>query len=375
MTSKERVKKAIRLQQPDMIPYGEFAVDWDTVEKVLNRKTYLRHKARSAKALWDGKRDEVVECWKKDAVDVVKKLDLDIAVAWLVPAKDEPIEKPREIDDTTYEYPDGRVVKYSPITCDFAEVYNPNAEKLPDISEFSDARPIELYHESCFEMLEYVIQELGEEKYILFRWGEEQATMVFFNGLEIGLMALISDPELVQQAIAFKTRQGNMRDQQLKKYAIDGVLFDMDFASNQGPFFSPKMFREFSYESTKSRCDSLHNLGFQVIRHACGNNWSLLDMFIESGSDCYQGIQNSAGMDIRELKQKYGKRLALWGGIAVEHLVSGTVENIYDDLDYALRFAAPDGGFILGASHSVAVGTKYENYMALLERFFKMRAY
>jgi len=375
MTSKERVKTAIQLQQPDKIPYGEFAVDWDTVERVLNRKTYLRHKARSAKALWDGKRDEVVECWKQDAVEVVRKLDLDIAVAWVVPAKGETIEKPREIDDTTYEYSDGRIVKYSPITCDFSEVYNPNADKLPDLSEFSDDRPIELYDESCFEMLDYVIQELGDEKYILFRWGEEQATMVFFNGMETGLMALIANPDLVQQAIAFKTRQGNARDQQLRKYAIDGVMFDMDFASNQGPFYSPKMFREFSFESAGSRCDSLHNLGFQVIRHACGNNWQLLDMFIESGSDCYQGIQNSAGMDIRELKQNYGKRLALWGGIAVEHLVSGTVENIYDDLEYAIRYAAPDGGFILGASHSVAVGTKYENYMALLERFFKMRDY
>ncbi len=31
------------------------------------------------------------------------------------------------------------------------------------------------------------------------------------------------------------------------------------------------------------------------------------------------------------------------------------------------------GGFILGPSHSIAYGTKYENFMALLDEFVKLR--
>jgi len=31
------------------------------------------------------------------------------------------------------------------------------------------------------------------------------------------------------------------------------------------------------------------------------------------------------------------------------------------------------GGFILGASHSIAVGTRYENFMAMLEEFDRLR--
>jgi hypothetical protein len=37
--------------------------------------------------------------------------------------------------------------------------------------------------------------------------------------------------------------------------------------------------------------------------------------------------------------------------------------------------AKPGGRFILGSSHSVAVGTRYENYMAMLDEYRKLCEY
>jgi len=51
-------------------------------------------------------------------------------------------------------------------------------------------------------------------------------------------------------------------------------------------------------------------------------------MFVEIGWDCYQSIQASAGMDLGKVKEKYGKKMALWGGVPVELLVRGTKEEV-----------------------------------------------
>ena len=114
---------------------------------------------------------------------------------------------------------------------------------------------------------------------------------------------------------------------------------------------------------------SVKSHGLRVLKHACGNNWKLLDMFVEAGYDAYQSIQASASMDLARVKARYGERLALWGGARVENLVSGTPEDVRLDVKQALLAGAPGSGYIFGTTHSVAVGTKYDNFMAMLDAY------
>jgi len=95
-------------------------------------------------------------------------------------------------------------------------------------------------------------------------------------------------------------------------------------------------------------------------------------MFVDAGYDVYQSIQASASMDLGEVKKKYGDKLALWGGVRVEHLVSGTPEDIRRDAEYAFQVGPPGGGYIFGDTHSIAVGTKYDNFMAMLDAYHSM---
>ena len=64
MTSKERVLKAINHEEPDRVPVGEFAIDHDHVSLIIGRHTYWRNRRDVTLALWDGRRDEVVESYK-----------------------------------------------------------------------------------------------------------------------------------------------------------------------------------------------------------------------------------------------------------------------------------------------------------------------
>jgi len=90
-----------------------------------------------------------------------------------------------------------------------------------------------------------------------------------------------------------------------------------------------------------------------------------LDGFVDTGYDAYEGIQASATMDMKRLKESYGDRLTLWGGVTNENLILGTPEDVRADAHYAIKHGAPGGGFIYGASHSIAVGSTRDNVLAM----------
>lgn len=152
----------------------------------------------------------------------------------------------------------------------------------------------------------------------------------------------------------------------------DATLTATDFGAQRASLMSPSMFRRFCLPGIAANVQAAHQAGLKYVKHTCGNNWSLLPMFTEIGVDCYQSVQESAGMDTAEVKRRYGDRMTIWGGVQVEHLVSGTPEDVRRDVRRAMRVAG-EGGFILGASHSIAVGTRYDNFMAMLDEFVRLR--
>jgi hypothetical protein len=372
MNSKERVAAALRREVGDKVPYGEFAIDFDTAERLLGHKTFYRNKAGTLRALWEGRWDEVAESVTSDALALVERIDQDIIPAHILPSRD--VERPRKIDDDTYEYAGGEVLKYSAVTNDFTVVHYPARDYLPTDEDIERAAEGSVFAEYRLAPLEKMVARYGGTKYIVFG-GPVDAGMPLFGGMENGLMYYLTDPGRIKAYCQAAVIGAAKHDAYYASLGIDAVFWGTDYAYNAGPFLSPAMFREFVVPYVKARVESIHALGLPVIQHACGNNWPILDYFVEMGFDCYQSIQNSAGMDLRMLKERYGARLALWGGIPVEDLVSGAAGDIERDVRYALQWGKPGGGYIFGASHSIAVGTKYDNYMRMLEVFHEMRDY
>ncbi len=380
MNAKERVSAALALREPDRIPYGEFSIDSDTVARIIGHETYVRAKADVQIAFWEGRREEVVQSWKEDTVDLFRKLgcldviNLSAMASSLAPPKDHVPDPPRRIDETTWEDGDGRIYKLSEKTRDITVVHDPTVwtrDYSPE--DFPEESEAEIPDDSVFEVIDYVIERIGADHFVLGPAGSEVG-MVLLGGIERGLTEYITNPETVKAAGRHHLRQANESDSYYIRPGTDGVFWGQDWAYKNGPLISPAMFREFVLPLLTARVEHVkrsHHL--PVIQHACGNNWKLLDMFVEAGFDCYQSIQPTAEMDIKAVKDAYGDRMCLWGGVPVEHLCGGTMEEIREDVRYAVQWAAPGGGFILGASHSIAVGTIYDNYMAMLDEFERLR--
>lgn len=390
MTSKERVQAVLRGETPDKVPWGEWAVDFDTVSRVLGRETFYRAKAKSQFAFWEGRRDEVVQSWKEDAIEFFRKMDcfdiinVSAMASSVAPPRDAEFEKPRRVDDNTWEFRDGTVVKYSEVTADLTRVHNPHVGKKPytpaDFEREPDVAPPD---ESCFEVVDALIAEFGADRFMMGPSGHEVGILLLDGNIEeggegfvYGLMQYLDNPETVRAAIRYEVEKNNLLDRHYIRPGQDAVGWGQDFSSTQGPFISPDMFREFNLPAIQARVDNIHvHHRIPVLKHACGNNNRLLDMFVEAGYDAYQSIQKSAGMDLAAIKRDYGRYFTPWGGIPVEYLVSGGPDDIRHEVRHAMETYKLGGRYIFGSTHSIAVGTKYDNFMAMADEFERLRTY
>lgn len=378
MTGKECVRKVLSFQPTPYIPYGEYAIDSDTVEKILGHETYLRAKAKTQLALWDGRRDEVVQSLKEDFVALYQKLDfIDIInlisdACGMVPPKDYDPCKPKRIDENTWEDAQGCIYKYSPITRDITMIYDPMTwEREYDVDEFREEPLPKPVDESQFEVIDYIIPFFRETHYIISYAGAE-AGMILLGGMERGLSEYISDPEVVQSAIDAETRRGCAEDEQYIRPGTDAIMWGQDFAYKEGSLINPKLFEQMILPSICTRVQNVKQRDIAVFKHCCGYTMQMADLFIRAGYDCYQSIQNLHEQNLAALKQIYGNKLALWGGVDVRTLISGTMEETRKETRLALE-TARQGGIILGSSHSIAVGCNYDNVMAMFDEIVRSR--
>ncbi len=390
MTSKERVQAVLAHKMPDKVPWGEWAIDFDTVERIIGHQTYYRAKARSTLAFWDGRRDEVVQSWKEDGIAFFRKMDnfdiINIAAmaSSMAPPRNFQFEKPKKLDDSTWEFPDGTVYKFSEVTADVTKIYDPHVgEKQYTPADFEGEPEVEPPDESCFEVVDAFIEKFSSNRFIMGPSGSEVGIFLLGGsfeegggGFSYGLMQFFDNPETVKAAIRKEVAKSNLQDKYYIRPGQDAVGWGQDFASTQGPFISPDMFREFALPAIKSRVKNIHEqFGLPVMKHACGNNNKLIDMFVEAGYDAYQSIQRTAHMDLARIKADYGVHLVPWGGVSVELLVSGTREEVREEVRQSLEAYKPGGRYIFGSTHSIAVGTKYDNFMVMVEEFEKNRCY
>ena len=371
MTPKDRVFTALAHKEPDRIPWGEHSIDYNVYEEILGRQTLTQAKIRETKAYWEGRRDEVVACVKRDRLDLVRALEMDVLFVSLVPPKGYAPEAFEKVDDTTYRDRDGSIYRVSTSTGDlmlFKDVRPPAAppkrEDLEAELERARTEPGTLPDESEWELVDHAIREMGKTHFIMGFTGD-LAFPSFGNDDEAQLMNLALYPEecaLITKIHGTRLVRGLGI---FKGRAIDGIMPCGDLGSSTGLLANPRWYREHVWPWHKAYCDKAHAMGFKVLKHCCGRTQEVITDLVAAGYDAYEAIQATAGMDIGELKKQVGKQMTLWGGILHEHLILGTPGDIRRDARHAFLGAAKGGGFIMGSSHSLAVGAKRENLLEM----------
>jgi hypothetical protein len=149
------------------------------------------------------------------------------------------------------------------------------------------------------------------------------------------------------------------------------VMSGADFGSQNGPFISPASYRELFKPLHQRMNDWVHaNTRWKTFYHTCGSIVAFLDDFAEAGIDILNPVQISAvGMSPEFLKEKFGKKFVFWGGaIDAQHtLAFGTPAQVREEAARNIRTLGKGGGFVFNNVHNIQATVPTENMVALFQ--------
>jgi uroporphyrinogen decarboxylase len=304
VTSRERIFKAIRHEEPDRVPLNIWMYRDDVRAEVV--KQY-----GSLDAFYDKLHIDMVTAF---ATHYLMKLGTD--------------------SEWTHRY-----------TVD-------EAIELP----FTDA------NEHClYAPIKKDVERYGQERAIFCQTQGVFEGAFVLCGMENLLTEMVVSPEKVKALLKKIAEWSCLFVDNTLDLGIDVPHISDDWGQNNALLFSPKMWWEFVYpfdamivERAKKRCEF-------VSLHSDGYIFDVLDGVVKMGVDIVHPIQISAGMDPVKVKREFGDQLTLYGTLDITHtLPSGTLSEIEAEVSERMRTLKPGGGFIFCSTHTIQPDTPLE---------------
>jgi uroporphyrinogen decarboxylase len=142
---------------------------------------------------------------------------------------------------------------------------------------------------------------------------------------------------------------------------LDGMVIWGDVAYVNGMLFSPEYWRAHFKPIVREQIRVCHEAGLPVIYHGCGNATAILDDFIQMGLEAYNPLEAKAGLDVVELRKRYGHRLGFCGNMDVLAWANAPLATLRKIVLTKLN-AARGGGYIFQSDHSVPSNVSAERY-------------
>ncbi len=147
--------------------------------------------------------------------------------------------------------------------------------------------------------------------------GAFEAAWMLFRGLENTWMDIIDRPEFVKKmsdrAVDAVVKLGLMVADECE---VDGIWITDDLGTQNAPYFSPQVYRDLFKENHRKMADAFHNKGLKMTFHSHGNVMALFEDFVDVGFDSIDPLDRYDGMDLKLIKEKFGHRAVLKGGIS-----------------------------------------------------------
>jgi hypothetical protein len=154
---------------------------------------------------------------------------------------------------------------------------------------------------------------------------------------------------------------------------LDGMVIWGDIAYKKDMFFAPAYWRRYFKPGVQAMVEVCHEAGLPVIYHGCGNATRVFPDFIEMGIDGYNPLEAKAGLDVVDLRRKYGHQLGFVGNMNVMEWADAPEEDLKGIVLRKLN-AAKGGGMIFQSDHSVpsnVSGQRYDYVVKLVREYGK----
>ena len=384
MTPRERVQAAFEKRETDKVPVCHISSSAEVASALLGRDAYVgggKQQWREAAAHWQGEdaHQEFLERSFRDALDLARVLENDLVRVsyWRYDRK-----PTKRIDDYTYLYEEGReedwrVLRYDPESeeCQILPacigLAGARAQASPTLDDLArqvaaDERALADYQpgERSFAFELRARQLLGPE--YAFRVGAVSVGIPLTN-TDIWLEAMLLRPDVVERLLDLQVEHARRNVAFLAPLGFRYFFGGLDFAGNDRPMYSPRLFHELLLPRIARISEICHRAGGYHLYASDGDLWSVADdLFGPLGVDGYYEIDRRAGMDLGRLRSRF-PHLTCIGNVSSHTLHRGTFTEVVAEALSCLEEAKRSRGIIVGTSNAFVPGTPIENVLALLE--------
>lgn len=377
MTHKERVLRAINLQEPDCVPVdigGTTAtcVNVDAYERLETYVGFTDPDPGGIRTISRISRTQI------PSEAILRYLDVDCRGVNLGP--------PDNPNDQDVEYPDGTFMDQWGIRWRLGEgklgfyhdvdsTLRHDDATLSDLQKWRIPDPLD---PGRFRGLREQAQKLHEEN--------EYAIVVNLRVLIIDLMRMIrgSAQVMIDMMVNQKFFDGminRLTDEHwlpLTGHALDlvgeyadVVTINDDLGFQDRLAFSLDVYRGSALKPAHRRLIELikSKSSAKVWFHTCGACYDVVGDLIDIGVDILNPVQVSAvGMDTARLKRDFGEHIAFWGAIDTQDVLPyGTPAEVKAEVKRRIADLGPGGGFVVGPVHHIQADVPPENIVAMCE--------
>jgi len=208
----------------------------------------------------------------------------------------------------------------------------------------------------------------------------------FLRGFKVWLTDLVRNPAFARKVIEFGIKpQIEISKAYIEEAHVDAVYVYGDQGTPEGPFISPKTYKEIIFPWDKMLVDVYHKKGAFCFIHSHGYIMPLLDDLVNAGFDALNPISPLCRMSLAEVKEKYGDKITLYADLSIEMppdrkvdtarytrmLYGNDVKEKVKALSYTVKIGAPGGGFIF---NRIAKGLT-EDQRLYMKAWEKLRRY
>jgi len=338
MTSRERVLTALKLKQPDRVPWVEASVHNHLAEKLLQRSDFEKATVTQLFAV-PGTRIPA------EVLDVIALDNLTFSIA-----------PPRFVKSRLFEGMDMIADGLIKTEADLAKVILPD----PDADEFY--RPAR----------DFIAHYRGSNRALGVTTRMGISNTYLSMGIEHFSLMLYDHPQFVLKLMDLFVDWACRAVSKINNLGFDFMIVPEDLAWKQGPLFSPKTIRELFLPRMEKVAEKIK---IPWIYHSDGNLMPILDDLLTLGMNGLANIEPNA-LDIVELKRKYGHRICLMGNIDLHYtLTRGTPEETEAEVKKRIEEVGPGGGYILASSNGLTAYCKPENVLAMSRALLKYGFY
>lgn len=143
-----------------------------------------------------------------------------------------------------------------------------------------------------------------------------------------------------------------------------------DIVWTSGAFVQPQWYRQFVFPNYKKFFAPLKEAGKKIIFTSDGNYTEFIDDIADCGVD---GFVMEPTTDMEYVAEKYGKTHSFIGNADTRILLSGTKEDIYNEVKRCMDIGKKCLGFFMAVGNHIPANTPVDNCLYYNDAFEKLR--